>query len=218
MHYNAWPPYIPVAARRANAAREMAKLRKNGVKIQPVVIEGRKITRNFWGLSWCEHIETFRDFESRLPRGKRYVRNGSVCDLNIDKGIVKAIVSGSELYKVAINIETLPKKKWTELVAQCSGKLNSILEMLQGTLSEEIMAIVTNKQNGLFPNRSEVTFECDCPDYASMCKHIAAVFYGIGNRLDSEPELLFSLRGVDHQELIKKNAVSNVVAGSKGKR
>jgi len=111
--YYGFRPYVPVAKRRAIAARELEKLRKKGRKISPVVLEGRTIARTFWGKAWCENLERYSDFENRLPRGRTYVRNGSVVDLQIERGQVRATVSGSELYTVRIDIDTIPK-------AQCA--------------------------------------------------------------------------------------------------
>lgn len=202
MPYGGWKPYVSVAQRRAQAARKMAALRKNGVNIQPVEIQGRKIAVSFWGQGWCDHLESFSDYANRLPRGRTYVRNGSVCHLAITKGKVKAKVAGSELYDVGVQIKTLPKPRWKKIKTQCSGQIGSLLELLNGNLSDNIMTVVTDRKMGLFPEPAEIDFNCNCPDYAYMCKHVAAVLYGIGARLDSDPSLLFQLRDVDHNELI----------------
>ncbi len=140
-----WAPYVPVAARRAQAKRQMAKLRKQGKVITPVDIEGRKIARTFWGSAWCEHLESFSDFSNRLPRGRTYVRNGSVCHLGIAKGKIEAIVSGSELYNINIVIDTLPEAKWRAIQASCTGQIGSLIELLQGAFSEEVMRMVTHR-------------------------------------------------------------------------
>ena len=197
-----WGRYIPVAERRAKARREMDKLRKKGRNIQPVTIDGRTIARSFWGKGWCSHLESFSDYANRLPRGRTYVRNGSVCHLDIRPGRVEAIVSGSELYNVVIHIKELPASTWASIKNTCSGRIGSMLELLQGKLSDQVMTIVTDRHHGLFPQPGEMTFNCSCPDWAGMCKHVAAVLYGVGSRLDSQPELLFLLRGVNAQELI----------------
>lgn len=206
MGWYGWKPYVPVAVRRARSLKKMDKLRKKGHCIQPVEIQGRKIARSFWGQAWCEHLEKYSDFENRLPRGRTYVRNGSVCHLEMAEGAVKAMVSGSELYNVEIEIKKLPAKKWREVKARCAGQIGSLLELLQGRLSESVMAVVTNRDTGLFPSPAEIKLHCSCPDWAVMCKHVAAVLYGVGARLDEKPELLFVLRGVDHEELITVDA------------
>ena len=217
MDYYGWKPYVPVAKRRANALREVKKLQKKGKKIEPVEIEGRKIAKTFWGEGWCTHLEQFSDFENRLPRGRTYVRNGSVCHLAIGKGKIEAIVSGSELYNIEISIKALAAKQWKHVRSQCAGQIGSMLELLQGQLSQQVMTVVTNRNNGLFPTPNEIDFSCDCPDWADMCKHVAAVLYGIGARLDRQPELLFLLRGVDHQDLIAAELDLQAATTGKGK-
>ncbi|MBV8233472.1 MAG: SWIM zinc finger family protein [Planctomycetaceae bacterium] len=199
-----YKPYVPVAKRRAQAAKEVAKRVKKGQAVSPVVIEGRAIVSTFWGKAWCTNLESYSDFENRLPRGRTYVRNGSVVDLKIEKGRIKALVSGSELYTVQIEIVALPQQAWQVVKELCAGKIGSLVELLQGKLSNAVMEAVTDRAEGLFPKPKEIKMHCSCPDYAGMCKHLAAVMYGIGNRLDSSPELLFELRGVDHQELIEQ--------------
>ena len=199
-----YKPYVPVAKRRAQAAKEVAKRVKKGQAVSPVVIEGRAIVSTFWGKAWCTNLESYSDFENRLPRGRTYVRNGSVVDLKIEKGRIQALVSGSELYTVQIEIAALPQKAWQVVKDLCAGKIGSLVELLQGKLSNAVMEAVTDRAEGLFPKPKEIKMRCSCPDYAGMCKHLAAVMYGIGNRLDSSPELLFELRGVDHQELIEQ--------------
>lgn len=213
--YYEWGPYVPVAVRRARALKKMEKLRKKGLDIQPVEINGRKIVRTFWGEAWCDHLERFSDFANRLPRGRTYVRNGSVCHLEIEQGAVRAMVSGSELYDVNVAIKKLPRKKWREVKSRCAGQIGSLLELLQGRLSKNVMAVVTDRDKGLFPLPREITLECSCPDGAVMCKHVAAVLYGVGARLDEKPELLFLLRGVDHEELI--SAEADIAAAATGK-
>lgn len=197
-------PYVPVAKRRAQAAREVARRVKKGEAVSPVVIEGRTIVSTFWGKAWCTNLESYSDFENRLPRGRTYVRNGSVVHLKVDKGRITALVSGSELYTIQIEIAPLPQNTWKSVKALCAGKIGSLVELLQGKLSHSVMEAVTNRADGLFPKPKEISMRCSCPDYAGMCKHLAAVMYGIGSRLDSSPELLFHLRGVDHQELIEQ--------------
>lgn len=216
--YSGWAPYVPVAERRRRAMRKMDALRKKGVDIQPVEIAGRQIAKTFWGEAWCDHLEAFSDFENRLPRGRTYVRNGSVCHLALSKARIEAKVSGSELYTVSVSIKTLPTKKWKAIKGRCSGRIGSLLELLEGRLSDHVMEVVTDRKEGLFPLPGEMSFKCSCPDWASMCKHVAAVLYGVGARLDEKPELLFTLRGVNHEELIAADAEKAVAAAtSRGK-
>ena len=197
-----WRPYVPVAQRRAKAERKMKALAKKGKKIQPVHIEGRTIARSFWGKGWCDHLESFSDYSNRLPRGRTYARNGSVLHLEILAGRIEAKVVGSEIYNITIKIEPLKKTIWKRIKKKTAGQIGSVLELLQGALSDEVMRIVTDRKDGLFPKPREISLDCSCPDWAVMCKHVAAVLYGVGNRLDYEPELLFLLRDVDVRELI----------------
>jgi uncharacterized Zn finger protein len=199
-------PYVPVAQRRAQAAREVERRRKKGQTITPVVISGRTIAHTFWGKAWCDNLESYSDFENRLPRGRTYVRNGSVVDLQIKPGKIAALVSGSEIYEVDIDISALPDKEWRSIKSRCAGQIGSLVELLQGKLSKSVIEIVTAHQGGLFPKPREIEMSCSCPDWAGMCKHIAAVLYGVGARLDQQPELFFLLRKVDHLELIEEAA------------
>jgi uncharacterized Zn finger protein len=200
--FGGWPPYVPVAARRRKAEREMEKLRKKGAVLSPVKIEGRQIARTFWGKAWCDNLESYRDYENRLPRGRTYVRNGLIVDLQIAPREVTAIVSGSKIYKVKVSIGNVGPARWKTLCADCSGGIDSLVELLQGRFSKGVMERLCRQDTGLFPRPSEIRFTCSCSDYASMCKHIAAVLYGVGARLDENPELLFRLRAVDETELL----------------
>jgi uncharacterized Zn finger protein len=202
-------PYVSVAQRRANAAREIAKRSKKGQQVSPVAIEGRTIALTFWGQAWCSNLESYSDFSNRLPRGRSYVRNGSVVHLEIKPGKVSALVSGSDLYSVDIDFSAATKGDWSKIKSRCAGQIGSLIELLQGKLSKAVMDVVTSREGGLFPKPREIAMECSCPDWAGMCKHIAAVLYGVGARLDQKPELLFVLRGVDHLELIEE-AIPNV--------
>jgi uncharacterized Zn finger protein len=202
MDYYGWRPYVPVAARRRKAMREVEKRRKKGDPISPVTIEGRTITKTFWGKSWCENLERYSDYANRLPRGRTYVRNGSVVDLQIKRGLIEALVSGSELYEVKLRIAPVGKPSWRAICEDCAGAIDSLVELLQGRFSKGVMERICRQSQGLFPSPAEIKISCSCPDSAAMCKHVAAVLYGVGARFDHQPELLFLLREVDHQELI----------------
>jgi uncharacterized Zn finger protein len=199
-----WKPYIPVAQRRLNARRELAKLGPKGGPRSPVVIDGRTIARTFWGRSWCENLERYSDYANRLPRGRTYARNGSVVDLQVRPGEVAALVAGSRLYRVAVKVAPVPSARWRALCGDCTGQIDSLVELLQGRFSQGVMERLCRPRQGLFPAPEELTFTCSCPDWAAMCKHVAAVFYGLGARLDERPELLFTLRQVDQGELIAR--------------
>ena len=207
-----WAPYVSVAERRKKAEKKVASLKKKGKQINPVKIEGRTIARTFWGKSWCDHLESYSDYSNRLPRGRTYVRNGSVIDLQIGKSEVIAMVSGSSLYTVKIRIITLETARWKNIIKECSGKIDSLVELLQGKFSRGVMEVITCKERGLFPTPKQISMTCSCPDSATMCKHVAAVLYGVGARLDENPELFFALRNVDHAELITEagNSVSKI--------
>lgn len=202
MSYYGWKPYVPVAARRAQAAKLASKPTKDGRKLEPVVISGTKIATTFWGKAWCDNLERYSDYSNRLPRGRTYVRNGSVIDLQITSKTITALVSGSDVYKVKIEIDSLHPTTWTALQADCARSIDSLLDLLQGKFSKGVMERLSRQGDGLFPAPKQIKMSCSCPDWAGVCKHVAAVFYGVGSRLDSQPELLFTLRAVDHLELI----------------
>ena len=197
-----WRSYVTVATRRRWAAHTIAKLKRSGRVISPVAIEGRKIAKTFWGESWCSNLEAYSDYANRLPRGRTYARNGSVIDLQIERGRVRALVTGSSLYDVTIEIRPLAPKRWRAITSRCAGKIDSLIELLQGAISSAVMEVVTRKGEGLFPAPRDISLGCSCPDWATMCKHVAAVLYGVGARLDHEPEMLFTLRGVQPADLI----------------
>jgi uncharacterized Zn finger protein len=201
-YYYGFRPYVSVAQRRQQAARAIEKKRQKGLNVQPVVISGRVIARTFWGKAWCDNLESYSDFENRLPRGRTYARNGSVVHLEIRQGKISAFVSGSELYSVEITIASLSRPHWQRIKSRCAGKIASLVELLQARLSTSVMEVVTERGEGLFPKPAEIKMKCSCPDWAGMCKHVAAVMYGVGARLDDQPELLFLLREIDHLELI----------------
>ena len=216
-YYGGWGfrPYVSVAERRRKAMREMEKRRKKGHAVSPVVVEGRTIAKTFWGKSWCENLERYSDYSNRLPRGRTYVRNGSVVDLRIEAGEIRAWVSGSELYEVALNITPVAKTRWTSICKDCAGAIDSLVELLQGRFSKGVMERICREGQGLFPSPKEIKLSCSCPDYADMCKHVAAVLYGVGARFDQQPELLFRLRGVDENDLILR-AGTSVPLSAKG--
>lgn len=197
-----YKPYVTVADRRRKAEQAAKALTKKGETLEPITIAGSKIAKTFWGKAWCDNLEAYSDYANRLPRGRTYVRNGSVIDLKIKPGTVTALVQGSELYRIAIKIEPLNERRWRAFKKSAAGKVINLLDLLQGKLSKDVLADATDKRDGLFPTPDEIKLQCSCPDWADMCKHVAAVLYGVGARLDDKPELFFVLRGVDAQELI----------------
>ncbi|MCE9632525.1 MAG: SWIM zinc finger family protein [Planctomycetia bacterium] len=212
-----WPEYVPVAKRIATAKRRAAKqAARVGRKPEPVQVSGREIAKTFWGKSWCRNLECFSDFASRLPRGRTYVRNGSVVDLVVTRSRIEAIVAGSMVYDVAVAIAPLSPVKWRAIKADCATSIGSLIDLLAGRLSNDVMQRLVKPGEGMFPAPREINVKCSCPDGANICKHLAAVFYAIGHRLDTRPELLFLLRGVDQTELVAaatKESVSRAVRG-----
>jgi uncharacterized Zn finger protein len=210
-----WRPYVSVADRRLRATRKMDGLKKKGHPVSPVEIEGRTIARTFWGKAWCDNLERYSDYANRLPRGRTYVRNGSVIDLQIAAGEVKALVSGSDIYTVTVSVAPVSKARWKSICSDCAGAIDSLVELLQGRFSKGVMERVCQQRSGLFPSPDEIKLSCTCPDWADMCKHVAAVLYGVGARLDQQPELLFRLHKVDEKELVAKVG-SNLSLSRKG--
>jgi uncharacterized Zn finger protein len=200
-----YPPYMSVAEKKAQGARALAKLLKKSRRTaEPVEIAHRKrqLTTTFWGKAWADNLERYADLANRLPRGRAYLRNGSVLDLAITAGRVEAHVAGSELYRVTIAIAPMAKTRWRRIVTRCTGRIGSLVGLLRGELSHEVLAVLTHAREGLFPEPREMTLDCSCPDRAGVCKHLAAVLYGVGIRLDARPELFFVLRRVDQAELL----------------
>jgi len=211
-----FPPRTTVSSRRSEAAYRLSELRKKGRQVSPVVIEGREIAATFWGKSWCDNLERYSDFANRLPRGRSYVRHGAVVDLQMSPGVVTALVSGSDLYNVRVGVSPLPAPRWRAVCRDVSGAIDSVIELLQGRLSNSVMRRLCAEGTGLFPMPTEIQFQCSCPDGAFMCKHIAAALYGVGARLDAEPELLFTLRQVKEGDLVGgagTRAAASLVAG-----
>ena len=208
MSWYEFKPYVSVAERRRKAEKAAKKLAGKGRAVSPVRIAGRAIASTFWGKAWCANLESYSDYENRLPRGRTYTRNGSVIDLQITGGKIEALVQGSDLYKISLHITALPAKRWEQFTKACAGKVTNLLDLLQGRLSKEVLADITAKGTGLFPAPAEIKLGCSCPDWADMCKHVAAVLYGVGARLDMKPELFFTLRGVEMQDLISAASAS----------
>lgn len=209
-----WREYVPVHKRRSNGLAQAQRALGKGKTLQPIHVEGRKIAKTFWGTSWCEHFETYSDYANRLPRGRTYCRNGSIVHLEVLSGKIVAMVAGSDLYNIKIEIDTMPAKVWKRLCKQCASSVTGTIDLLRGKLPEPIFKTLTNPDNDLFPRNKEIRLSCDCPDWAGLCKHLAAVLYGIGNRLDDSPELLFVLRGVDQDDLIGSSLVEATDSGA----
>jgi uncharacterized Zn finger protein len=204
MSFYGWKPYVPVATRRRQAEKAAAQAKKVGAGYTAVAPSSGAIAKTFWGKAWCQNLEGYSDFANRLPRGRTYVRNGSVIHLGIGAGKIEAKVMGSSLYDVVVKVAAVPEKQWQAIGAECSTSIDSLVELLQGKLSKAVMEHICTPRTGLFPAPGEISFSCSCPDWASMCKHVAAVLYGVGARLDQQPELLFLLRKVDAKDLVSQ--------------
>ena len=206
MAYWRFPRYISVAEKRAKAARKLKQLRKKNPAIQPIVLEGRAIAKTWWGKSWNLNLERYADYSNRIGRGRSYVRHGAVLDLQISAGQVKSLVQGSRTkpYTVTIKIKGITKGIWQNMKAACAGKLDSLPELLSGKFPKTLEEVFTAQGRGLFPSPPEISFDCSCPDWAYMCKHVAATLYGIGTRLDDNAGLFFKLRKVKIDDLIQQ--------------
>lgn len=210
-------PYVSVAQKKAKAEKLIRKLRQERPNLRPVCLTGRTIAQSFWGQAWCKHLETYADHENRIGRGRSYVRNSAVCHLEAAAGRLSALVAGSygDLYEVNVTVKPLGKNRWREIKEVGSGRVASMLDLLSGQFPKDLMQRVSDPENGLFPRLRELKFNCSCPDWAQMCKHVAAVLYAFGHRLDQEPELIFLLRGVDPGELISlADLAESVTAGA----
>jgi uncharacterized Zn finger protein len=208
-----YPEYVSAAERRLRAQRQRKELIREGIDPRPIAIEGREIAHTFWGKAWCVHIESLADLATRLPRGRSYVRNGAVLHLEIARGTVRARVSGTELYLVEIGIVPLRAARWKAVRRACAGRIATAVELLSGKLSSAVMTVLCDPERGVFPRSEELELSCSCPDGARLCKHLAAVLYGVGARLDEAPELLFTLRGVELEELVAAAGEAGARAG-----
>jgi uncharacterized Zn finger protein len=197
-----YPAYVSVAERRAKAEKAAAKAKKAGVNYAPIEAYRGAIAKTFWGKAWCDNLQAYSDYDNRLPRGATYVRNGSVIDLQIKANAVQALVMGSSLYIVDISITKVPDPQWQAICKDCASSIDTLVDLLQGKLSRPVMERICKPLTGLFPSPKEIRFTCNCPDAAGMCKHIAAVMYGVAARLDQQPDMLFTLRQVQAIDLV----------------
>ncbi len=220
-----FPKYESAAEKRAKASRSLGKLKKKNPDIEPIIIEGRALAKNWWGKAWNLNLESYADYENRIARGKSYVRSNAVLDLKILKGQVVAKVQGSRVkpYDVEIVIDTINNEKWEQVTALCNRRIDSLEQLIEGKFPKELEVLFTERKYGMFPSPKEIHFACSCPDWAYMCKHVAAVLYGVGARLDVNPMLFFELRALDGQELVRKSMEKKLDsmmknAGKKSKR
>ena len=204
--YYSFPVYVSVAKKKANAEKKIKQLKKKNPNISPVIITGKKLAESWWGISWNKNLESYADYSNRLGRGRSYVRHSAVLDLKIKPGKIISLVQGSfsTPYKVEITIKKIKNLKWHDIIEQCQEKTDSLNDLLDGKLPENMADILTNQKQGIFPSPNEIEFDCSCPDWASMCKHVAATLYGVGARLDYDPAIFFSLRGIKMENLVSK--------------
>jgi len=206
MSYWRFPKYVSVRERRQKAERNLKQLLKRNPGMKPVKIKGRSLARTWWGKAWNQNLEAYADFANRIGRGRSYVRHSAVLDLKIEPGRVLALVQGSASrpYNVTIEIKKLSPRNWRNIKAACEGEFDSLKQLLSGKFPSALGNIFTRQGKGLFPTPKEIEFSCSCPDWASMCKHVAAALYGVGARLDEDPGLFFRLRRVKMDDLVSE--------------
>lgn len=208
-----FPRQPTVAQLKSKAARAIAGARRRGEEWEPVNVVAKRphLATSWWGRAWGDNLERYADFSNRLERGRRYVRSDAVLDLKISEGQVRAKVmgSGSTPYDVTIGISPLSPERAEALVSGCSSKVKDLDSLVKGEFPEDLKEVFYQR-GGLFPEPGEISFDCSCPDWASMCKHVTAALYGIGVRFDQDPLLFFKLRGIDPEALID-TAVQNRV-------
>jgi uncharacterized Zn finger protein len=207
MAFWGFPRYVSVGEKKARAARKLEKLKKKR-DVKPVVLDGHAIARTWWGKAWNQNLERYADYANRIGRGRSYVRHGAVLDLQVREGEVIALVQGSRAapYEIIITIKKLNKDAWKAITASCEGMIDSLQELIEGKFPKALSELFMRQGTGLFPTPKEISLKCSCPDWATMCKHVAAALYGVGARLDEDPALFFTLRGVAVADLVGKTA------------
>ena len=132
---------------------DTSKYKKAHPNLKPVSSQGLTIARSFWGKGWCDHFEAMADFDNRLPRGRTYCRNGSILHLEVAAGGVGAVVAGSDIYYIIMNVKPLPPERWQAINNACQGSIATVIDLLKGTLSPEIMKVICDPKTGMFPLR-----------------------------------------------------------------
>ncbi len=195
-YYGHYTPSVPIKV-------------KGGVKSQ----SGRgSFGQSWWAKRWISVLESFR-IGARLQRGRSYARRGQVASIDISKGLVTARVQGSRKtpYSITINIKTLSRPEWEKIAAALSGQVFFIAKLLAGEMPENIEDVFKELELTLFPDKlKDIETNCSCPDWSNPCKHIAAVYYLLGEEFDRDPFLIFKLRGMDRDELLGIMDVSSV--------
>jgi len=209
MSFWGFPKYVCKAEKQAKAAKKLEQLRKKR-EVKPVILQKSTLARTWWGNSWNQNLERYADYSNRIGRGRSYVRHGAVLDLQVSTGGVTALVQGSRSrpYEISVKIKKLSKMHWQQIAASCSGMFNSLPELIAGKFPKELGELFLRRDSGLFPSPKEITFTCSCPDWAKMCKHVAATLYGVGARLDEDAMLLFTLRGMNTDDLVSRTVTA----------
>ncbi|MCK5543011.1 MAG: SWIM zinc finger family protein, partial [Desulfobacterales bacterium] len=205
-NYGGFPKYVRVADKKAKAEKKIKQLKKKDPNISPVYVTGNKLAESWWGISWNKNLESYADFGNRIGRGRSYIRHSAVLDLKIKPGKIISLVQGSmsRPYNIEITIKKIKPSLWKNIIKKCQGKIDSLNTLLDGNLPKAMAGILTNKEEGMFPSPDEIEFNCSCPDWAYMCKHIAATLYGVGTRLDQDPAMFFTLRGAKIKDLVSQ--------------
>ena len=194
--------YTSSAELKAKAKKNIAKLKDAA----PVCAHSARgpICLTWWGKEWCKNLESYAEYENRLPRGRRYVRAGGIIDLKIKDNVAKAKIqsSGSGYYNVSVVFKKLRKEDMAKIVARSAQRIDNVDSLLKGDFPEDLKDLFTQEKPGLFPAPDEISFDCDCPDWTSMCKHVAAALYGVGIRIDESPKDFFALRGIDIENFL----------------
>ena len=175
---------------------------KGGIKAQS---KRGSFGESWWAKRWIGVLESFQ-IGARLDRGRSYARRGQVLSIMIDKGVVKAKVQGSRPspYSVTIKLKVLSAADWKTLAVALSQQALFTAKLLAGEMPQDIEQAFKDAGLSLFPRKLEdLTTECSCPDWSNPCKHIAAVYYLLGEEFDRNPFVLFTLRGMNREELVK---------------
>ncbi len=192
MSYRDWDYYPPSRPREA----------KGGIK---ATTSRGAFGSNWWAKRWIATLESF-DIGARLGRGRKYARQGQVLSIEVQQGIVTAEVQGSRKtpYSVRITVKVLSQREWAKVGETLSQQAIFVAKLLGGQMPEEIEEVFEQAGLSLFPQRlSDLDTDCSCPDWSNPCKHIAAVYYLLGEEFDRDPFLIFRLRGMEREDLME---------------
>lgn len=190
----------------AQARRELIELKSAGEEVRPVVGTTRKLAAHFWGSAWMKHLALCESGGWSLSAGRTLLRHGCVLDLQLEAGLIRARVMEERLHDVEIALDPLDGERLEELRTICSGKIDSLVPLLEGTLDDALLATLCNAETGLLPEPGAWHMSCTCPDWSEPCPHAAAAIYAAGILIDAEPSLLFRLRQVSPEDLLQSPA------------